>query len=316
MKILITGGAGFIASHIADTYIKHGHRVVIIDNLSSGRKEFINPRAKFYKVDIRDEKNVKKIISSEKPDIINHHAAQISVRESVKDPVNDAEINILGLLNLLESARINSVRKIIFASSGGVVYGEAEKIPTKENYTPLVPLSPYGVTKLSSEYYLHYYYKTYGMSYVALRYSNVYGPRQNPHGEAGVVAIFTLKLLTNEQPIINGDGKQTRDYIYVGDIAEINRITLETEKTGLFNVGTGIETNVIDIFRRISGILKSQIKPKFGSLKEGEQKRSCLDTSNTQKKLNWKSKVNLDDGLKETIRYFQKVCGIIDHYKK
>lgn len=305
MKILVTGGAGFIASHIVDAYINLGHDVVIVDNLSSGRREFINKKAKFYKADIRDRDKIKDIFTKERPEVLNHHAAQISVRESVLDPINDAEINILGLLNLLEAGRKNGVKKIIFASSGGVVYGEAKQIPTHEDYNPLQPLSPYGVSKLASEYYLNFYYTTYGIQYFALRYSNVYGPRQNPHGEAGVVAIFSLKLLNGEIPIINGDGKQTRDYVYVGDVVEANKIALTSSEGGVFNIGTGIETNVLEIYQNIKEITGSSVSAKHGPAKSGEQKRSCLDSRLAAEKLDWKAKINLDEGLKKTIEYFK-----------
>ncbi|MBI4990765.1 NAD-dependent epimerase/dehydratase family protein [Candidatus Gottesmanbacteria bacterium] len=305
MKILVTGGAGFIASHIVDAYINLGHDVVIVDNLSSGRREFINKKAKFYQADIRDRDKIKDIFTKERPEVLNHHAAQISVRESVLDPINDAEINILGLLNLLEAGRKNGVKKIIFASSGGVVYGEAKQIPTHEDYNPLQPLSPYGVSKLASEYYLNFYYTTYGIQYFALRYSNVYGPRQNPHGEAGVVAIFSLKLLNGEIPIINGDGKQTRDYVYVGDVVEANKIALTSSEGGVFNIGTGIETNVLEIYQNIKEITGNSVSAKHGPAKSGEQKRSCLDSRLAAEKLDWKAKINLDEGLKKTIEYFK-----------
>ncbi len=305
MKILVTGGAGFIASHIVDTYINLGHKVVVVDNLSSGKKEFVNKKAKFYKIDIRDRKKISKVFGEEKPEVINHHAAQISVRNSVEDPLNDAQINILGLLNLLEEGKKIGVKKIIFASSGGVVYGEAEKIPTPETYFPLRPLSPYGVTKLSSEYYLNFYWQTYKIPFFALRYSNVYGPRQNPHGEAGVVAIFSLKLLKGEIPTINGDGLQTRDYIFVGDVVRANAACLKSTKMGAFNIGTGIETNVVDIYENIKKIIGVKLKAKFGPSKSGEQKRSCLNTTFALKSLGWKAEVNLKEGLKRTVEYFK-----------
>lgn len=305
MKILVTGGAGFIASHIVDAYIALGHDVIICDNLSSGKKEFVNREAKLYEVDIRDKNKIESIIGKEKPEVINHHAAQISVRQSVEDPIHDAEINILGLLNLLESGRKNNIKKIIFASSGGVVYGEAKMIPTPESYVPLQPLSPYGVAKLSSEYYLFVYFKTYHIPFVALRYSNVYGPRQNPHGEAGVVAIFSQKLIAGEFPIINGDGKQTRDYVYVGDVVEANKKALETIHTGSFNIGTGKETNVIELFNEMKRISKLGKEAKHGPAKMGEQKRSCLDCQSSQKILEWKNEVSLGEGLQKTVAYFQ-----------
>lgn len=307
MRILITGGAGFIGSQIVDTYIGLGHRVVVVDDLSSGKKEFINKKAKLYKIDIRDRKEVEKIIKKEKPQVINHHAAQISVRVSVEDPILDAEVNILGLLNLLEVGRKEGLKKIIFASSGGVVYGEAKLLPTPESYQPKLPLSPYGVTKLASEKYLHFYFLTYKIPYIALRYSNVYGPRQNPHGEAGVVAIFSLKLLKGQSPIINGSGKQTRDYVCVEDVVNANKSALTSGAVGCFNIGTGIETNVIEIYEGLKKVSEKNIPAKYGPEKKGEQKRSCLDISLAKKVLGWEPKVNLETGLRETVEYFKDV---------
>ncbi|OGG26455.1 UDP-glucose 4-epimerase [Candidatus Gottesmanbacteria bacterium RIFCSPLOWO2_01_FULL_39_12b] len=307
MKIVVTGGAGFIASHIVDAYISQGHNVVVVDDLSTGKKEFVSQKARFYQVDIRDNEKIEKIFKKEKPEVLNHHAAQISVRNSVDNPQFDAEVNIIGLLNLLEAGRKTGVRKVIFASSGGVVYGEASKLPTPESYTPLQPLSPYGVTKLVSEHYLNFYDKTYNLPYVALRYANVYGPRQNPHGEAGVVAIFSLKLLRGEIPTINGDGFQTRDYIYVGDVVEANIKALETANIGAFNIGTGIETNVVEIFEEIKRCVGSDINANYGPEKTGEQKRSSLDNKLALEKLSWSPKVFLAEGIKKTVDYFRSV---------
>lgn len=307
MKILVTGGAGFIASHIVDAYIDLGFEVVVLDNLSSGKKSFVNSRAKLYHEDLLDFKKVKKILLSEKPDIINHHAAQISVRDSVSDPINDAKVNILGFINLLEAAKVIHIRKVIFASSGGAIYGDAKILPTPESYQPLIPLSPYGINKLSSEYYLNYYYHVFKIPFIALRYSNVYGPRQNPHGEAGVVAIFTLKLLKGEIPIINGDGLQTRDYVYVGDVVEANRKAVISDKVGAFNIGTSKETNVIEIFKIIQRFTGGNLQVKYGPIKTGEQKRSCLDCKIAAKKIGWEAEVNLEKGLQKTIKYFQRM---------
>jgi UDP-glucose 4-epimerase len=306
MKILITGGAGFIASHIADAYIKLGYRVVILDNLSSGKKEFINPKAAFYKADICDSTTIKRIIKKEKPEVINHHAAQISVRNSVSDPVNDAKINILGLLNILEAGKINGLRKVIFASSGGVVYGDAKVIPTSESYKMLDPISPYGVSKLASEKYLYFFNKSYRTKYIALRYSNVYGPRQNPHGEAGVVAIFSRKLLKGISPTINGNGKQTRDYVFVGDVVKANIRALRSDVNGCFNIGTCKETNVIQIFEGIQKSVNTFVSAVYGPAKQGEQERSCLDNRLALKVLGWKPEVLLNNGLFKTVQYFQK----------
>src|SRR3989338_9831705 len=307
MKILVTGGAGFIASHIVDAYINLGFEVVVLDNLSSGKKKFVNSKAKFYQVDLLNLDKIKQILLFEKPQIINHHAAQISVRNSVSDPINDAKVNILGFINLLEAAKDINIKKVIFASSGGAIYGDAKILPTPESYQPLVPLSPYGVNKLSSEYYLNYYYHVFKIPFIALRYSNVYGPRQNPHGEAGVVAIFTLKLLKGALPIINGDGLQTRDYIYVGDVVEANRRALISDKVGAFNIGTSKETNVIEIFKIIQRFTGSNLQAKYGSVKTGEQKRSCLNCKIAAEKLGWEAEVNLEQGLLETIDYFRRM---------
>lgn len=305
MKILITGGAGFIGSHIAEEYIEKGHSVAIIDNLSSGKKSQVPSEAIFYRCDIRDKKEVETIISKERPEIINHHAAQLSVRKSVEDPIEDAEINLLGFLNLLEAGRKNGLRKVIFASSGGVVYGDAKVLPTPESYTPLEPLSPYGVAKLASENYLFFYRKTYAVPYIALRYGNVYGPRQNPHGEAGVVAIFSKKLIQGDTPTINGEGKQTRDYVFVKDVVRANFLSLENETGGAFNIGTSIQTDVLTIFSTISDILKSSLSPIHGPAKPGEQQKSCLDNSYASKKLKWTPQFSLRKGLEQTVDYFK-----------
>src|SRR3989338_4943309 len=305
MKILITGGAGFIASHITDACVNKGYQVVIIDNLSSGKRKYLNPKAVFYKVDIRNREAIDKIFRKEKPQILNHHAAQISVRNSVDNPLNDADINLLGLLNLLEAGK-PYLKKVIFASSGGVVYGEADKMPTPEDYIPLCPLSPYGVAKLAGEYYLNYYQKNFGITGVSLRYSNVYGPRQNPHGEAGVVAIFSKKMLKGEAPVINGDGLQTRDYVYVGDVVSANQLALAKDVSGPFNIGTGMETNVVGIWQKIAKITGTDIQAIHGLAKPGEQKRSVLYNSLAREKLAWQPSIDLESGLKETVKFFKK----------
>lgn len=305
MKILVTGGAGFIGSHIVDAYIDMGHTVVAVDNLLTGKQEFVNKKATFYKADIRDKEEIEKIFQSEKPEVINHHAAQISVRTSVEDPVLDAQINIIGLLNILNAGVKNGAKKVIFASSGGVVYGDAQTIPTPDDYQPLKPLSPYGVTKLASEHYLYFYSLTYGITYTALRYANVYGPRQNPHGEAGVVAIFSKKLLKGEQPVINGDGSQTRDYVFVGDVVEANKLSLTQNITGSFNIGTGIETDVTQIFQGVAKAAGSKGEPGYGPAKKGEQKRSALAVKRTTEVLGWKSQISLSEGLARTVAYFK-----------
>lgn len=306
MKILVTGGAGFIASHIVDRYIELGHDVIVVDNLSSGRKDFINKKASFYNIDIREKENIERVFADEQPDILNHHAAQISVRNSVTDPLNDAQVNILGLLNLLEAGRKNGLKKVVIASSGGVVYGEAKTIPTPEDYEPKNPLSPYGVSKLTSEKYLYYYFKNYNIPYMALRYANVYGPRQNPHGEAGVVAIFSLKMLKGERPTINGDGNQTRDYIYITDVVDVNVKALNIKHQGSINIGTSQETNVNQLYEMLKAVAKNNLSPLYAPSRKGEQRRSCLDITYAREKIEWKPEINLNNGLNLTYQYFKK----------
>lgn len=305
MKILVTGGAGFIGSHIVDAYVAEGHEVSVLDNLSSGKKEYVNKKALFFHGDVTDRARTEEVVAQIKPDIINHHAAQMSVRKSVEDPVFDATINVIGLLNLLESARVSGVKKIVFASSGGAVYGDAKKIPTPDDYVPAEPLSPYGITKFISEHYLRFYHQTYQIPYVALRYANVYGPRQNPHGEAGVIAIFVKKFLAGEQPVINGDGEQTRDYVYVGDLVEANVRAAHTSYTGTCNIGTGKETDVLGIVRELRNLLQSSVEAVHGTAKPGEQRRSCLDVSRAKEMLGWSPKTMLKEGLQKTTQFFE-----------
>lgn len=313
-KVIVTGGAGFIGSHIVDALVSRGHRVVVIDNLSTGKKENINPKAKFYKADIRDKK-ISDIFKKEKPQAVFHYAAQIDARASASDPMFDAEVNILGSLNILQNAAETGVKKIIFASSGGSLSSEDTVLPTPENKISL-PVSPYGAAKFSIEAYLHCFWKNYGMSYIALRLANVYGPRQSSEGEAGVIAIFTGKMLGEKQPIIFGSGKQTRDYVYVDDVVRANILALKSKKTGAFNVGTGKETNVLNLFKvlkKLTGSKLSEVhgfptgqKNKGAALTVGEQMRSSLDYSKIRRELGWKPKVNLDKGLELTVKWFRK----------
>lgn len=307
MKILVTGGAGFIASHIADRYIAGGHDVVIIDNMSSGKKENINPNAKFINIDIND-KQIIDIFRSEKFDIVNHHAAQMDVRVSVNDPKFDANTNIIGGLNIYEAAKESGVMKIIFASSGGTVYGEQDEFPACEDHH-LRPCSPYGISKLANEKYLYYYREVYGIDYVALRYANVYGPRQNPHGEAGVVAIFAKKMLNNEQVIINGDGLNTRDYVFVSDVVEANYLALSNDVSGEFNVGTGIENDVNYIFRTLNILTGNKCEEIHGEAKAGEQKRSVISYSKFKKFHGWQPQINFEEGLSKTVNFFKAKAG-------
>lgn len=295
-KILVTGGAGFIGSNLVDELIKKNYEAVIVDNLSSGKKENINPKAKFYEVDILDKKKLEQVFIKEKPEFISHHAAQIDVRKSVSDPIFDARINIIGTLNLLELAKKYKIKKIVFASSGGAIYGDASIIPTPEDYLPQ-PISPYGISKFSIEQYLNYYHEIFGLEFTALRYANVYGPRQDPLGEAGVVAIFCNKLLNKEQLTINGSGKQTRDFVYVGDIVKANILAFEENINGIFNIGTGLEISINKLFEILIKISGTKIRKNYGQGLKGEQMRSCLEASKIKKISNWKAEVCLENGL-------------------
>ncbi len=304
MKIVVTGGAGFIASHIVDAYVERGHDVHIVDDLSTGRQANINPNATFHRLDISNPRAAT-LITDLRPDILNHHAAQMEVRRSVEDPGFDAQINIIGFVNLLQACNEAAVKKVIFASSGGAVYGDKEPIPSGENH-PTEPMSPYGVSKRTGELYLGYYYMAYGLRFVALRYANVYGPRQSSYGEAGVVAIFIDRLLSKKVPIINGDGRQTRDYVYVDDVVAANLAGLETTFVGPVNIGTGQETDVVTICESIRTGLKSDIEATHGPAKTGEQRRSCLAVDLAAQMLNWKPATSLNEGLQKTIASWRK----------
>ena len=304
MNILVTGGAGFIASHIADAYIAEGHKVIIVDNLSTGFLENINPKAKFYQLDIRSEK-LEDVFQKEKIDVVNHLAAQMDVRRSVSDPKFDASVNVLGGLNIFESARKHRVKKIIFSSTGGAIYGEQDNFPADEEH-PTRPLSPYGISKLCIEKYLYFYKAVYGINHVILRYANVYGPRQNPHGEAGVVAIFCAKMLNGEQPVINGDGKQTRDYTFIGDVVNANLLALKYDGSNIFNIGTSIESDVNKLFLELRRHLNPVCMEKHAPAKAGEQQRSVISYKKIENELGWKPVVNLEEGLQLTAEYFRK----------
>lgn len=304
MNILVTGGAGFIGSNVVDEFIQLGHRVVVVDNLSTGRRALVHPEATFIEMDIRDAQ-IGSILKDHAIEIISHHAAQIDVRKSVSDPMFDAQVNIIGMLNLLELARRSDVKRIVFASTGGAIYGEQEYFPADEKH-PLQPCSPYGIAKLSCEKYLHYYRQTYGLAFVALRYGNVYGPRQNPHGEAGVVAIFTKKLLAREQPVINGPGDQTRDYIFVQDVVAANVAALTHPISDQFNIGTGTEISVNELFHRINELCGRHAREVHGEAKAGEQQRSVLNCSKARSTLGWEPQFSLEEGLRRTVAYFKQ----------
>lgn len=302
MNILVTGGAGFIGSHIVDAYLKLGHRVVILDNLSSGKKENIAPEAVFYEMDLLDPQ-VEKLIKDEKIDVINHHAAQISVTHSVDHPIEDANINILGSLKLLEAAKSCGVKQLIFASTGGAIYGLQDVFPADENHA-CRPESPYAISKFSVENYLSFYRKTHGLNTTILRYSNVYGPRQDPHGEAGVVAIFCQKLLGKSETTIFGDGEQTRDFVSVQDVAQANALALTHSLAGMYNIGTGKETSVNELFHQIAQLAGNNASPKYAPARKGELQRSVIDPGRFQKSTDWKPDTALKDGLGQTYDFF------------
>ncbi|MHB8508718.1 MAG: NAD-dependent epimerase/dehydratase family protein [Candidatus Dormibacteria bacterium] len=304
MKVLVTGGAGFIGSNLADRLVADGHAVVVVDDLSSGRRENVPAGANLYQMDL-DNRWLDRVVEREKPEAICHLAAQVSVRRSVEDPLFDARVNILGSIGLIEAARHHGVKRFIFSSTGGAIYGEADELPTPETYTA-APLSPYGAAKLSVEHYLHLYHEMDGFSYAALRFANVYGPRQDPHGEAGVVAIFSRALLEGRQPTINGDGTQTRDYTFVGDVVEAVVAGLRSNACGAFNVGTGVETDVNQLCDLIRSAAGSPAQPAHGPAKAGEQRRSCLDHAKARTVLGWSPRTDLAAGIEQTVAYFRK----------
>ena len=304
MKIAVTGGAGFIASHIVDAYLRQGHEVHVIDDFSTGRKLNLNPNAVLHESNVADAEAAN-VILTVKPDVLNHHAAQMDVRHSVEDPLFDAGVNILGFLNLLEACKKAGTARVIFASSGGAIYGDEEPIPADEDHGKR-PMSPYGVSKMTGELYLAYYYMAFGMRYVALRYANVYGPRQSTKGEAGVVAIFIAQLLAGKPPIINGDGKQTRDYVFVGNVVKANVAALETSHVGSINIGTGRETDVVTLCGMLQQRAASKVEPLYGPAKTGEQMRSCLDIALAGRVLDWRPEICLEEGLMQTIAYYRE----------
>ena len=303
MKILVTGGAGFIGSHVVDAYLAAGHEVLVVDNLCTGKRDNLNPKARFHEFDILDPKTAE-LIRAERPDVLNHHAAQMDVRRSVADPLFDARTNILGTISLLEAARSAGVRKVLFVSSGGAAYGEQETFPAPETH-PTWPVSPYGVSKRSGELYCHFYQAEYGMPFVAFRYANVYGPRQDPHGEAGVVAIFSGRMLRGEPVTVNGDGKQTRDYVFVGDVARMSLLALERDATGPVNIGTGRETDVNELAAMMLEVSGSRSEVRHGPAKGGEQRRSVIDIRRAAEVFGWRPEVSLRDGLTRTVEFFR-----------
>ncbi len=314
MKVIVTGGCGFIGSHVADNFVANNHEVVIVDDMSTGKMENRNKNAALYVKNICDD-SIEEIFKAEKPDIINHHAAQISVPLSVKIPLHDAEVNIKGTIRLLELSRKYGVKKFIFASTGGAIYGDADQVPTTEDYVP-EPASPYAISKFSSEKYIRYYHREFGLDYTILRYSNVFGPRQIPHGEAGVVSIFTEALLAGEHPTMyhfpDEEKGMVRDYCYVKDIARASLIAVNAGISGLFNIGTGKGTHTLDLYKKtISSLRKKGIEiptahdePKRGLARAGEIRLSTLNVSRAKNELGWEAQYSLDDGLLETVDWY------------
>jgi len=303
MRILVTGGAGFIGSNVVDAYIEAGHEVAVVDDLSSGFMTNLNPQAKFYQVDIADPK-VEEVFADFKPEVLNHHAAQISVPLSVDDPREDARVNVMGWLNLLEGCRQHGVKRIIYISSGGVVYGEPETLPAEESF-PLQPASPYGISKFTGENYLKFFAQKTGLKYITFRYSNVYGPRQVPHGEAGVVSIFIQALLAGKAPTIFGDGSCIRDYVFVGDVVRANLLALDKGENIAVNIGTSIPTDVNELYQVIRAAMKSDIQAQNGPPRRGDLKANYLKVALAEKVLGWKPQVSLVEGIMKTYEYFR-----------
>ncbi len=310
LRVLVTGGAGFIGSHIVDAYVQAGHRVAVVDNLTTGRRDNVNSRAQFLCADIRDP-SMDRVFQRGQFDVVNHQAAQIDLRRSVADPTHDAEVNIVGTLNLLECARRHGVRSVIVASTGGAIYGDHTIYPTPESEAAH-PQSPYGVAKLAIEHYLYYYRSVHGLRSVVLRYANVYGPRQDPCGEAGVVAIFIKRLLAGDRPIINGDGGQTRDFVFVDDVVQANLLALEYLFNGpgeagplVVNIGTGEEVSVNSLSALLTHFLPRPPTPLYSPAKPGEQRRSAINPSYAKQIMGWEPRVGLEEGLRKTWNWFR-----------
>ncbi len=308
MDVLVTGGAGFIGSHVADMLVEEGHRVDVMDNLSAGRREYVPEGATLHVLDVRSEAAAD-LVRDQSYDGLVHHAAQIDVRASVENPTQDADVNVIGLLNLMEAGRRSGLRNVVFASTGGAIYGEPEYTPQDETH-PERPVSPYGVAKLSAEHYLQYYARQFDIDAVSLRYANVYGPRQTPTGDAGVVAIFIGEMLSGTQPVINGTGDQTRDYVYVADVARANVQALNHDGTDLLNIGTARETSVTELFRLVKAATGADVAEKHGPSLPGEQKRSVLDYAKAQSVLGWEPETSLRAGLGKTVEWLSKASRV------
>lgn len=309
MKILVTGGAGFIASHVADAYIVAGHDVVILDDLSRGSMNNVNPCARFYKGDVCDRDFVAQVFATEKPEVVNHHAAQMDVRRGVREPIFDASVNILGSINLLEAAWSHKVRRFVYISTAGAAYGEPKDMPVPEDY-PIKPITPYGISKHTVEHYLFTFHVLYGLDYVVLRYGNVYGPRQSSKGEAGVFAIFCGQMLAGVQPVIYGDGSKVRDYVYIDDVAQANLLALEHGTGEIFNVADGVPTTDYEVFCKLRDSMGIHgLEPDYVAKRPGEIDRIYLDVTKAERLLSWKPRISLEEGVRRTASYFQGMCG-------
>ncbi|MEE8639397.1 MAG: NAD-dependent epimerase/dehydratase family protein [bacterium] len=303
MKILVTGGAGFIGSHVAERYLSAGWKVALVDNLSSGRRDNVPEGAAFYELDIRDMEFAE-VVAAERPDVISHHAAQMDVRVSTTEPAFDADVNIVGSIKVVEAALAAGVKKVLFSSTGGAVYGEPEELPVTEE-TPARPISQYGCSKLAVERYLYLYNVQRGLDYVALRYPNVYGPRQNPHGEAGVTAIFALKMLDGEPCIIYGDGTESRDYVYIDDVVDAHVLAADGDFNGVLCIGSGKETTVPEIFDGLSALTGNDVEPRREPLRPGEIHRICISGVKAKEILGWEPKVSFNDGLARLVEHIK-----------
>jgi UDP-glucose 4-epimerase len=306
VRILVTGGAGFIGSHVADAYIAAGHEVAVLDNFSTGRDGNVNQAAVVHRVDLRDQPEVDKAIAAFRPEVVNHHAAQSEVPKSVADPANDAQINIVGGLNLLKASADHGVRKVIFSSTGGALYGEPDVVPADEDH-PVRPLSPYGTSKFAFEQYLGTFRRTFGLDYTVLRYANIYGARQDFAAEEGrVIAIFASRMLAGRPLTIDGNGEQSRDMLHVGDVAMANLAVLEKGSGGTFHISTGIAVTVNDLYRKLALLTDYKLKPNYGPSRQGDVYRIALDNERARRELGWEPRVNLEEGLSLTVDYFRE----------
>ncbi len=306
MKILVTGGAGFIGSHVVDAYITAGHEVAVLDNLSTGREENVNSAAQAYRVDVRDQDKVRSAVASFRPEVINHHAAQSEVPKSVADPGYDAQVNLVGGLNVLKAAVDNGVRKFIFSSTGGALYGEPDVVPADEDH-PIRPLSPYGTSKYSFEQYLAMFQRTFGLNFTTLRYANVYGARQDFFAEEGrVIAVFASRMIEGKPVTIDGDGNQSRDMLHVGDVAMANIAALEQGDGSTYHVSTGIPVTINDLFRKLALLTEYKLEPRFGPARKGDVYRIALDNTRAAEQLGWRPRILLEEGLRLTVDYFRE----------